>query len=142
MIFNLSAQKLSITKTFYIGLDSEIMEYNAKYQTAIKSSGNFTKYDKTFQRITKEYKNLNGNIIIYGVRSRYMTLNFVIECLQKDYKYIMEVLNFAFEYNVVENFPNEPIRMKLSGDLKETKICNHYSNGQALYTISGTLVEV
>jgi hypothetical protein len=144
MIFSLCANYDDSSKSrgFFIALDSDVATFNANNSYTIESKGNFTKYDSTFQRITKEYRNVSGNVITYGVRSRYKTISFTIECLQNDYNYIMEVLKDSYEYRVTENYPNTPMFMRLSGDLKESKICNNYHNSKALYTISGTLVEV
>ena len=118
-------------KKYYESMTPEM--YQEGIQRAIKM---------TEERLTKEYRSSNGTTITYGVRSRYQTIDFVIECLASDYQHILNVLNITYEYYVTENFPNIPIEMKLSGDLKETKICNNYQNGEALYTLSGKLVEV
>lgn len=142
MIFQLYAKNGSGTKIFYIATDEEISKYNMKNDTYLVSNGKFTKFDKSYQRLTKEYQNAKGETIIYGIRSRYKTIDFTIECLASDYKHILDVLNFAFEYYTIENYPNATVIMRLSGDLKETKICNDYKNGEALYTVSGKLVEV
>ena len=142
MIFKLSTKQSTDAKSFYISTEEEILKYNNENSTGLVSSGKFTKFDKSYQRLTKEYRSSNGTTITYGVRSRYQTIDFVIECLASDYKHILDVLNITYEYYVTENYPNIPITMKLSGDLKETKICNNYQNGEALYTLSGKLVEV
>ncbi|MGN1410913.1 MAG: hypothetical protein ACI4WH_00185 [Oscillospiraceae bacterium] len=142
MIFKLSAKQNTDTNNFYISTDGEILKYNIENDTELVSSGKFTKFDKSYQRLTKDYQTSEGKTITYGIRSRYTTIDFTIECLENDYQHILKVLNITYEYYVTENFPNIPIVMKLSSDLKETKICNNYQNGEALYTLSGKLVEV
>ena len=142
MIFKVSAAQVNDTKNFYISTEKEILEYNSSHETQLTLSGKFTKFDKSYQRLTKEYRTSEGKTITYGIRSRYQTIDFTIECLANDYAHILDVLNCRYEYYVTENYPNTPITMRLSGDLKETKICNNYQDGKALYTLSGTFEEV
>lgn len=138
MIFKLSTND----KKFYIAPNLELIERLGN----IKSNGRFTTFERSFKRITKDYRNSVGETIIYGVRPKCEIIKFTIECTETNYRHILNILNNSYTYNISYNyyhnnvFSNKTIR--LSGDLSESKIYNGNDEIEALYTVSGTFEEV
>ena len=138
MIFKLSAN----SENFYIAPSWELIERLGN----VKSNGRFTTFERSFKRITKDYRNSKGETIVYGVRPKCEIIKFTIECTETNYRHIINILNNNYIYNISYNYYHSNkysyIMVRLSGDLSESKIYNGNDEIEALYTVSGTFEEV
>ncbi|MGN1411962.1 MAG: hypothetical protein ACI4WH_05565 [Oscillospiraceae bacterium] len=106
----------------------------------------FTKFDKKYKRLQKQYTSSTGETITYGQRLNVEVINFTIECNQDSYDLFMPIFQNSYEYTIKYSFDDTKIfeeitgkKYFLSSEITESKI---YNADGGLYTISGTFEEV
>lgn len=115
------------------------------FQIDRTTEARFTKFDRKYKRLMKQYTSSTGETITYGQRSHVETIDFTIECSASDYANFWSVINGIYEYTIKYDFDDNSVDEKsgnkyfLSAGLTEKLIYN--ANGR-LWTVSGTFEEV
>lgn len=109
------------------------------------TNSRFTKFDRKFKRLQKQYTTANGETITYGQRSHVKTIDFTIECDTLGYTDFCNVIKGSYEYTIKYNFDDANLddekgkKYFLSSNISENKIYN--ADGK-MWNISGTFEEV
>ena len=109
------------------------------------TNSRFTKFDRKFKRLQKQYTTANGETITYGQRSHVKTIDFTIECDTLGYTDFWNVIKGSYEYTIKYNFDDANLddekgkKYFLSSNISENKIYN--ADGK-MWNISGTFEEV
>jgi hypothetical protein len=106
----------------------------------------FTKFDRKYKRLAKQYTSLAGGTITYGERSHVETISLTIECDAVGYANFWNVIKGIYEYTIKYSFDDgvdlEDVtgaKYFLASEITEEKIYN--ADGR-LWSISATFQEV
>lgn len=106
----------------------------------------FTKFERTFKRLTKQYTSLTGETITYSERSQVESISLTIECDANGYADFWNVVKGIYEYTIKYSFDDDVnleditgAKYYLASEITEEKIYN--ANGR-LWNISATFEEV
>jgi hypothetical protein len=122
------------------GSNGQTLEINRSTQTR------FTRFDRKFKRLTKQYTSAAGATITYGKRSHVESISFTIECTADGYADFWNVVKGVYEYTIRYSFddgvdPDSVAGKKyfLSSEVTEDRVYN--ADGR-LWNVSGTFEEV
>ncbi len=115
------------------------------FQIDRTTEARFTKFDRKYKRLQKQYISSMGETITYGQRSHVESISFTIECDANGYTDFWNIIKSVYEYTIKYSFDDVDLenitggKYFLSSEITESKIYN--ADGR-LWTVSGTFEEV